>query len=179
MLGERTDLRTDLRNPYILQDRIEAPDLGNDMMFAVRKPSSVGEISSKPMDAAVIDESGPIEKGVVERGDISQKGFDEARGNVYSAEASPSFDGGAAGGAAALSAAKGGSTDDVVTSGLMASGNPYAMAAGLGLAAFNADTKAKNEQNAREAAANNEQRANMASSARANIDAYHRMRNIL
>jgi len=42
--------------------------------------------------------------------------------------------------------AQGGDADDAAASGLMASGNPYAMAGGAALSILNARTKAKNAQ---------------------------------
>lgn len=51
---------------------------------------------------------------------------------------------GMAGAASAVS--KGGGGMDVISQGLMASGNPYAMAAGLGLSAANSIVKGRNER---------------------------------
>lgn len=47
---------------------------------------------------------------------------------------------------AAQTAAQGGGAMDIVNQGLMASGNPYAMAAGLGLSAANAIVQGRNKR---------------------------------
>jgi len=47
---------------------------------------------------------------------------------------------------AANAVSKGGGGMDVISQGLMASGNPYAMAAGLGLSAANSIVKGRNER---------------------------------
>ena len=51
--------------------------------------------------------------------------------------------------------AAGGSAEDAVSAGLMSSGNPYAMAAGLGLQVVSASDKAKQERANQEAAYKN------------------------
>jgi hypothetical protein len=81
----------------------------------------------------------------------ANKSFEDIGGTDVSKEApSPSFDykGGAV--AAGKTAAKGGSGADVLGSGLIATGNPYAIAAGLGLMTISSAQKAKQARRMKE-----------------------------
>lgn len=81
--------------------------------------------------------------------------------------------------AGAKTVAEGGSAEDAASAGLIASGNPYAMAGGLALSAFSANQKQKYAQQSAEAAADYAQVQSMEKSARTNQEAYHRMRNLV
>jgi hypothetical protein len=60
------------------------------------------------------------------------------------------FDAKAGGMGAATTLAKGGSAEDAAAAGLMATGNPYAMGAGLGLMAYSTIQKKKQERKQQE-----------------------------
>lgn len=102
----------------------------------------------------VLDLSGPIESGVVESGQMTQDEFDIAsreKGGVNEGLELPNkIDWKEAGLSAAKTAAKGGSGEDVVSSGLMATGNPYAIAAGLALSTISSAQKAKQQRRMKE-----------------------------
>ena len=74
----------------------------------------------------------------------ANKSFEDIGGTDVSKEAAaPSMDYKSGGLAAAKTAAGGGSGADVLGSGLIATGNPYAIAAGLGLMTISSAQKAK------------------------------------
>lgn len=72
---------------------------------------------------------------------LQKNNLDASKG----ATPSTSFSGSGAATGAAKAAAGGGSAADVAAGGLMASGNPYAMAAGVGLSMMSASAKRKRE----------------------------------
>jgi hypothetical protein len=77
------------------------------------------------------------------------------------------------------SLAAGGSAEDALSAGLIGSGNPYAMAGGLALAAFSGNQKQQAAmENARYQQALEQQDRLMAQS-RQNQDAYNRMRQLV
>ena len=69
--------------------------------------------------------------------------IEEGNDNFGESKATPSA---RAGTAAVKSLATGGDVTDIATSGLMASGNPYAMGAGAGLAVLSAGAKRKQQE---------------------------------
>jgi hypothetical protein len=125
--------------------------------IAKRSPAGLGENSLED----VVDLSGPIAPGVVGSGDMTQGQFDLASRETGGANEglempSKGPDYGKSALAAGKTAAKGGNAMDVAGAGLMATGNPYAMAAGLGLMTLSGAQKAKqakNEQKYKEAVA--------------------------
>ena len=98
----------------------------------------------------VVDLSGPIEPGVVESGKMTQNQFDVASKQEGGANAALNNTSGmdykAGGIGAAATLAKGGSVGDALGTGLVSTGNPYAVGAGLGLMALSSIQKAKQEQ---------------------------------
>jgi hypothetical protein len=78
-----------------------------------------------------------------EQSPVANKSFEDIGGTDVSKESSPSMDYKSGGLAAAKTAAGGGSGADVLGSGLLATGNPYAIAAGLGLMTISSAQKAK------------------------------------
>ncbi len=91
--------------------------------------------------SGVADESGPIEKGVIESG---QSEMSDLTQNDVPGKPSGSASDGAVGAASTM--AKGGSATDAVSAGLIASGNPYAMGAGLGLQTMSTLKKQEQQQ---------------------------------
>lgn len=119
--------------------------------------------------------------GVVESGANTQEYFDGRRsGELQAGQAAPAPSAGAkAGVAAAQSAISGGGAEDVAATGLIATGNPYAIAAGLGLSAFSANQKAQQAQKQAEYMAKLQHQQKMIESAREGASAYDRMRNLV
>ena len=130
--------------------------------IAKRSPAGLGENSLED----VVDLSGPIAPGVVESGQMTQKEFDIASREPGGANEGlempskgPDYGKGAL--AAGKTAAKGGNAMDVAGAGLIATGHPVGMAAGLGLMTLSGAQKAKqqkNEQKYKEAVARAEAR---------------------
>lgn len=129
-----------------------------------------GVMSDGTVDFTAYDDM----RGVVESGKTSQGDFDKARGVE-----NPSSEYGDVTKAGVQSLANGGTAADAGTTMLIASGNPYAMAAGLGLATFSANQKA--EKQYKEAVAQEEQNARNRSIQSSNhaVAAYDRMRNLI
>lgn len=175
-----------MQNPYVenrylnkslISDPVQTASLSNSLSFTDAGRSPAAEPMIKNVDAPVVlDESGPIGKGVVESGEVSQVDFDSARGTIE--PQAQSFNGMGAMGGAGKAMAGGGGAEDAVAGGLMASGNPYAMAAGLALSAYNQNSKEKYAVEQENVQREVNHRKSMYDSARANQQAYERMRNI-
>jgi hypothetical protein len=113
-------------------------------------------------------------RGVVESGKATQSEFDAARGNSPT-----SSEYGDVTKAGVSTLAKGGSATDAGANMLVASGNPYAMAAGLGLAAFSANQKQQKAYQEAQLEAQQATQQRMIQSSNTAIAAYDRMRNLI
>lgn len=105
----------------------------------------------KMQSEGISDESGPIGEGVAKTDWLGRSNLTQNDSSVPSSESVAglkSEGSGAASGAMAAgqSVAQGGNAMDAASSGLMMSGNPYAMAAGLGLQTISTINKNKQQQ---------------------------------
>lgn len=94
---------------------------------------------------SVTDESGPIGAGVAQRDWLGNSNLTQNKG-LEPVEQVPMQSSSPATGAAAAgkTLAQGGAPEDAVSQGLMMSGNPYAMGAGMALQTASSINKAKN-----------------------------------
>lgn len=114
---------------------------------SIKKVNDPSINALQPEPPEIQDLSGPIEPGLVESGKMNQEQFDIAsrqKGGVnehLNSQQGPDWKGG--GTAAAHAAATGGSGTDILAAGLIGTGNPIAIGAGLGLAALSSGKKAR------------------------------------
>lgn len=103
-------------------------------------------LRKKFAESGVEDLSGPIGEGVAETDWLGRSNLTQNEG-LEAASSSPKMSSGAnAGVAGAQTAIQGGSPLDIATSAGMASGNPYAVGAALGLGTISAINKSKQQR---------------------------------
>jgi hypothetical protein len=130
----------------------------------------------RTLSDGTVDYTSPYtQPGVVASEQETQGSFDKARGQ--GPQKPGAMENGAAG--AAQTAANGGSADQVVSSGLIASGNPYAMAAGLTLSAVNANQQAEYQRQVAQREAELQTQQRLIKSSNEAVSAYDRMRNLV
>lgn len=129
-----------------------------------------GVMSDGTIDFTAYDDM----RGTVESGKTSQGDFDKARGVE-----NPSSEYGDVTKAGAQTLANGGNAVDAGTNMLIASGNPYALAAGLGLATFSANQKAEKEYEEAKLKAKQDAQQRSIQSSNSAVAAYDRMRNLI
>jgi hypothetical protein len=118
----------------------EKSDMGESQSSGLGSFEGINKNLQNQIEAsAVTDESGPIGGGVGYENLTQNDGMD-----IPSAKPSPNYSG--SGMAAANTMSQGGDPMDVASSAAMASGNPYAMGAALGLQTISSINKAKQQR---------------------------------
>jgi hypothetical protein len=141
-----------LESPTDMPDMLEQAAMTPEVDFTKSSFANQAPVGTKSFEdiGGVEDLSGPVESGVVESGKMSQKQFDVASRQEGGANQALNKTSGmnykAGGTAAASTLAQGGSAKDAVATGLVATGNPWAIGAGLGLMTLSSIEKKKQQQ---------------------------------
>lgn len=173
-----------LYNPYAVEKLLTKPiepAAPTNTMSSSMSPEQYAKLNGVPEGVEVLPGAfdGANSSGVVESGKTSQKDFDAGRADPVASDSGLGGIGAGTLAAGGKKLAEGGSAEDALTAAAFASGNPYAMAAGLALGAFNANQKAKYQYKVAVAEAEQQQRDNIYKSARANQAASDRMKNLI